>query len=255
MSLVTRRVRCALLAAAGVAVLAAAPHSAVADSAASVFVVQGLPEQTVSIAFDGRVVAEEVAGASLAGPFDLAAGSHVLDVRSATGSVLSSTVTVAAGESKDLVVHLPASSSGEPVVTTFVNDLAAVPADKGRLVVSHTAAVPPADIVVDGKVLFANVANGESLDSVVPAGSYAVSIVPTGTSGPAVLGPLDLAVAGKSLNRVYAVGDPESDDMRVVVHVVAVASAGSAAPGRVDTGSGGQAGGVGGLPGGWFGTP
>ena len=70
-----------------------------------------------------------------------------------------------------------------------------------------------------------------------------------------MLGPLDLAVTGRSLNRVYAVGDPASDDMRVVVHVVAVVSAGSAAPGRVDTGSGGQAVGAGGLPGGWFGTP
>ncbi len=255
MSFLTRRVRCALLAAAAVAVLAAAPQSAVADSAASVFVVQGLPDQAVSIAFDGRVVAEEVPGATLAGPFDLAAGEHVLDVSSATGSVLSSTVTVAAGESKDLVVHLPATSGGAPVVTAFVNDLAAVPVDKGRLVVSHTAAVPPADIVVDGEVLFANVANGESLDAVVPASSYAVSVVPTGTPGPAVLGPLDLAVTGRSLNRVYAVGDPASDDMRVVVHVISVASAGSAAPGRVDTGSGGQAVGAGSLPGGWFGTP
>ncbi len=250
-----RRSRSVILAAAGVLLLAAAPQVAQADSPAEVFVVQGLPDRTVSISVDGRVLAEEVAGATLAGPFELAAGTHVLDVRDAGGSLVTSSVQVAAGQSKDLVVHLPATPGGDPVVTVFANDLTGVPADKGRLVVTHTAAVPPADIVVDGQVLFANVANGESLDAVVPAQSYSVSVVPTGRSGPAVLGPLDLAVAGGSLNRVYAVGDPASADMRVVLHVVAVAATGSAAPDRVDTGSGGQAVGAGGLPGGWFGTP
>ena len=36
-----------------------------------------------------------------------------------------------------------------------------MPKDKAKLTVAHTAAVPPADIRVDGKVLFENVANGE----------------------------------------------------------------------------------------------
>jgi len=247
--------RCALLALVAVAVLAAGSTAASADSTASVFVVQGLPDQSVSIAVDGRVVAEEVDGATLAGPFELEAGEHVLDVRSASGSLVTSTVRVGPGQSTDVVVHLPATSGGDPVVTTFDNDISAVPQGKSRLVVTHTAAVPPADIVVDGEVLFANVANGESLDAVVPAGTYSVSVVPTGQEGPAVLGPLDLAVAGRSLNRVYAVGDPASDDMRVVVHAVAVAGAGSDAPTRVETGSGGQAVGAGGPLGGWFGTP
>ena len=250
-----RRSRSVILATVAVALLAVAPQVAQADSSAQVHVVQGLPDQTVSISVDGRAVAEEVAGATLVGPFELSAGSHVLEVRSATASLLTSSIQVSAGDNKDLVVHLPATSGGDPVVTTFDNDLSAVPADKGRLVVSHTAAVPPADIVVDGQVLFANVANGESLDAVVPVDTYSVSIVPTGQGGPAVLGPLDLAVTGGSLNRVYAVGDPASADMRVVVHVLAVAATGSAAPGRVDTGSGGQAAGVGGPHGGWFGTP
>jgi hypothetical protein len=250
-----RRSLSVILGAAAAAALAVGPSPADADTTASVFVVQGLPDQQVTLALDGRVVAEEVQGATLAGPFELAAGEHVLDVRSASGSLVTSTVRVGPGQSTDLVVHLPVTSGGDPVVTTFENDLSAVPADKGRLVVTHTAAVPPADIVVDGQVLFANVANGESLDAVVPAGSYSVSVVPTGQTGPAVLGPLDLAVTGGSLNRVYAVGDPTSDDMRVVVHVVAVSGTGSGAPSRVDTGSGGQAVGAGAPAGGWFGTP
>ena len=250
-----RRSRSVILCVAAMALLAVAPTTAGADSTASLFVVQGLPDQQVSIALDGRVVAEQVEGATLAGPFEVAAGEHVLDIRSATGSLVTSSVEVGPGQSTDVVVHLPATSGGDPVVTTFDNDLSAVPEGKGRLVVTHTAAVAPADIVVDGQVLFANVANGESLDAVVPADSYAVSIVPAGQSGPAVLGPVDLAVAARSLNRVYAVGDPTSDDMRVVVHVVAVTSTGSQAPSRVETGSGGQAVGAVAPSGGWFGTP
>ena len=76
-------------------------------------------------------------------------------------------------------------------------------------------AVPPADVRVNGKVFFANIANGESLNLVVPADTYAVDIVPAGASSPVVLGPLDLTVKGGSLNRVFAVGDPTSSSMRV----------------------------------------
>ncbi len=109
------------------------------------------------------------------------------------------------------------------------------------MTVAHTAAVPPADIRVDGKVLFANVANGESLNLVVPAGSYSVDIVPTGASSPVVFGPVNLAVQGGSLNRVYAVGDPSAKTMNVAVHVIALSDSGSAQPTMINTGTGGSA--------------
>lgn len=207
----------------------------------TLYVVQGVPRTTVDVSIDGRSVAQDVAGASLAGPFEVAAGTHVVTFSPEGANPVERTVTMAAGDSRDLVLHLPVQMPADPVVTVFDNDLSGVPADKGGLTVAHTAAVPPADIVVDGEVLFANVANGESLDLVVPAGTYEVKIVPTGESSPVVLGPLDLTVAGGSLNRVFAVGDPASDDMRVVVHVIDVVDAGSAPPSRVETGSGGQA--------------
>ena len=53
-----------------------------------------------------------------------------------------------------------------------------MPNGKALLVVSHVAAVPPADIRVNNQVLFANIANGESLKLVVPVATYKVSIVP-----------------------------------------------------------------------------
>ena len=135
--------------------------------------------------------------------------------RSPTATARSSrenTVDAQAGSSSDLVLHLTTAAGDPPVVTQFANDLTGVPSDKASLTVAHTAAVPPADIRVDGQVLFANVANGESLNLVVPAGSYSVDIVPAGESSPVVFGPVNLTVQGGSLNRVYAVGDPSAND-------------------------------------------
>ncbi len=115
------------------------------------------------------------------------------------------------------------------MLTVFDNDLSAVPADKASVTVAHTAAVPPADIAVNDAVLFPNVANGESLTLVVPVDTYSGQIVPTGEEGPAILGPLDLTVEGGSLNRVFAVGNPEDDTMNVV-HVPEFAKEGSETP-------------------------
>ena len=69
----------------------------------------------------------------------------------------------------DCFLHLTSAAGDSPLVTQFSNDLTAVPSEKASLTVAHTAAVAPADIRVDGNVLFANVANGESLNLVVPA--------------------------------------------------------------------------------------
>jgi hypothetical protein len=140
-----------------------------------------------------------------------------------------------------VVVHRPADPNGAPVLTWFTNDLSAVPAGKASLTVAHTAVVGPADIRVDGKVLFANIANGESLTLVVPATTYTVEIVPAGATGPVVLGPIKLTVAAGSLTRVFAIGDPKDKTMSVAVQVLTAPTTGSSKPKMVDTGTGGQA--------------
>jgi hypothetical protein len=223
----------------GLTILIAEPSYAANN--ADIYVVQGLPGAAIDVSVDGHSVAKRVTTAQVVGPFKVGAGTRTVTFMKNGAVVLKSAVTVAATSSTDVVVHLPAQASGRPIVTTFKNDLSAVPRDKASLVVAHTAAVPPADIRVDNQVLFSNVANGESLKLVVPAATYRVAIVPTGETGPALLGPLDLPVKGGSLNRVYAVGDPKNKTMNVAVHVIAVVTAGSAKPHQVNTGTGGQA--------------
>ncbi|HZA31914.1 MAG TPA: DUF4397 domain-containing protein [Propionibacteriaceae bacterium] len=217
--------------------LVAAPSFA-ADSA-SIYIVQGLPGETLDVSIDGDSVAKGVKTAEVAGPFEVPAGRREVTFAS-DGKVLERTFSVQAKSSWDVVVHLPAQTSGTPLITVFKNDLSAVPKGKASLTVAHVAAVPPAGIRVNGKVLFENIANGESLNLVVPMATYKVAIVPTGQTEPVILGPVDLTVKADSLNRVYAVGDPDKKTMNVAVHVISLSTKGSEKPSKVATGTGGQ---------------
>ncbi len=209
---------------------------------ATVYLVQGLPNATITVTVDDKTIARNVQTTAVAGPFQVSAGKHTLTFTDGSGKVVAeNTVQTGAGSNSDLVLHLTTAAGDPPVVTQFANDLTAVPSGKASLTVAHTAAVPPADIRVDGKVLFANVANGESLNLTVPTGTYSVDIVPAGERTPVVFGPVDLTVSGGSLNRVYAVGDPAAKTMNVAVHVIKMPATGSAPPKSVDTGTGGFA--------------
>jgi hypothetical protein len=207
-------------------------------------VIQGLPGRTLDISVDGKTVAQGVKAAEVVGPLDVAAGQRKVTAKDGGKVVIERMVTVGAESNLDVVVHRPAAPTGAPVITSYANKLTGIPKDKAALRVAHTAAVGPADIRVNGKVLFANVANGESLDVVVPAGTYSVEIVPTGATSPVVLGPLALPVKAGYLTRVFAVGEPASKTMNVVVASLKLPGTGSDKPGQVNTGTGGQAAGL-----------
>lgn len=227
---------------AGFTSTATAATAAAAEEAATLYLVQGLPGEGIDMAVDGKTVAHDVQTTSVVGPIAVSSGTRTLTFTDNVGEVVAeNTLDAQAGSSSDLVLHLTTAAGDPPVVTQFTNDLTGVPSDRASLTVAHTAAVPPADIRVDGQVLFANVANGESLNLVVPAGSYSVDIVPAGESSPIVFGPVNLTVQGGSLNRVYAVGDPSAKTMNVAVHVITLPESGSAQPTMVNTGTGGIA--------------
>lgn len=219
--------------------LTAGPSYAADD--AKIYIVQGLPGKNLDIAVDGKTVAKNVRTAAVVGPFLVKGGSRKVTMSDAGKTVLERVLSVKAKSSWDVVVHLPAPSSGAPAVTVFKNDMTPVPKGKAALTVAHTAAVPPADIRVNGKVEFAHVANGESLNLVVPVATYKVAIVPAGKASPVYLGPLSLTVEGGALNRVYAVGDPGKKTMNIALHVLPTGTSGSGKPTKVDTGTGGQA--------------
>jgi Domain of unknown function (DUF4397) len=230
------------LATAGVLALAGATISpSYAANDTEVYIVQGLPGKDLDVDIDGHSVAEGVKTATVAGPFKVKPGSRMVTFSENGTKVLENTFSIKEGSKADIVAHLPAPSAGDPLVTVYKYDDVTVPKGKALLVVSHVAAVPPADVLVDDQVLFANIANGESLKLMVPVATYSVSIVPSKKTKPVFFGPVNLTVKGGAINRVYAVGDPEKKTTNVAVHVIAMSTTGSKKPSEVNTGTGGQA--------------
>jgi hypothetical protein len=205
-----------------------------------VYVVQGLVGTSVDVDVDGKVVARDARAKDIVGPLDLAAGQHVVTLRNGNETVATARFSVAAGASIDVVAHLTADADREPQIMVFRNNLQPVGPGKTRLVVSHTAVAPPADIRIDGRPFFRNVAPGESLSLVVPARTYSVDVVPS-SGGARILPPVDLTVRAGTLTRVFAIGDPAAGTADAIVQVLPVAVTGSGRPSSVPTGDGGQA--------------
>lgn len=221
--------------------LLVSPGAAVgAASGGRVYVLHGLPGLVADVQVDGRTTTKSVKAGTIVGPIAVSAGRHEVSLVAAGRPALTGTIQIGPRGSVDVVAHLPADPGGAPILTAFPNDLGPVGRGKLRLTVAHTAQVPPADIRVDGAVLLRNVANSEVLTVQVPGRTYTVDIVPTSTSGPAVFGPVPLAVTAGTLTRVYAFGSPTEGTMNVLVHRLPVTQQGAAVPASVQTGDGGQ---------------
>jgi uncharacterized protein DUF4397 len=225
------------------ALLATGITPSVAKAYTTIYIVQGLPSRTVSVSVDGDEVVGDLAGGKVAGPFSVKSGTRSVTFSDGGQTLVTSKVKLPAGSNSEIVVHLPASPTGDPVVTRFDNNLQSVQHGKTALAVAHVAAAGPIDIRVDGKVVFANVAVGEYLYKVVPAMTNSVDFVRTGKSK-TLLGPVDVVLEPAMLTWVFAIGRP-GKDLELVKHVIALSdkkdSKDSRKPSRIDTGTGGQA--------------
>jgi hypothetical protein len=107
------------------------------------------------------------------------------------------------------------------------------------VLVAHTATVAPADVRVDGQVVFTNIANGEFATADVPAGKHVVALLPTGQTSDPLLGPLTVNITAGTATMVYAIGNPDAGGMDLVAHSLPVRPDGSVVPQSIDTGSAG----------------
>ena len=231
----------AVLAAACLPLIAGAPAGAdvPAPSPARVNVVQAVPGATVDVTVDGRPVAGGAGVGEVLGPFELAPGSHEISFRG-KGVKVESTLDVGAGDTSDVVLHLPADVGGDPVVHSYVAPAGPIGPGKARVLLAHTATVAPADVEVDGQTVFTNIANGEFADADVPEGSIRVALLPSGADGAdPILGPLDVTLEARTLSMIYAYGNPRDNSMNVIAHTVDLAADGSVRPSRIETGSAG----------------
>jgi len=222
---------------------AAALSASGAGTTGSVHIVQADPGVSVEVTVDGRTVRKDVAVGTVLGPYVVSSGSHVVTFTDPSGTAIRrATVTVQPGSSTDVVLHRPASVSGKAVVHTYTTPRRPIGPDKARILVAHTATVAPADVRVDGKVVFTNIANGEFAEADVPAGHHVAELLPTGQTTHPILGPIPVDLAPRTVTMVYAYGTPTNGSMNVIAHASQLRSDGTVVPGQIDTGSAGLAG-------------
>lgn len=219
--------------------LLGAGPAAAADTGA-VYVVHGIPDTPVDVYVDGTLALDNFAPLTVEGPIDLPAGDHEVavtaaDAADASSPLLTATATVPAGGNVSLVAHLDA--AGDPTITPFANDVAAIPAGQARVVVRHTAAAPAVDVRAGGTVVLPGVTNGQQGALVVPAGTVSADVTLAGTDT-VVIGPADVALAEGTVTVVHAVGSAEAGNLSLVSFVISGVSGMSSAPGGVPAGSG-----------------
>ena len=138
-------------------------------------------------------------------------------------------------------MHRPAEVGGDPVVSVYRTPSDPIGPGKARVLLAHTATTAPADVSVDGKVVFTNIANGEYAEADVagrrPPGLAAAQRRRGGPDPRPARRRLD---AG-AVTMVYAVGNPRNGSMDVVVREADLSADGTSAPTAIETGSAGWA--------------
>lgn len=238
-------VRSALLISAATVLIAGTaqlPSSGAAAGPGSVQIIQAVPGGLVDVSVDGKPVGRQTAEGKILGPLEVEPGNHVVEFSGAwVRQPLGTAITVRSGTSTDVVFHRPASAQGAPVINTYTTPKAVIGPGKARVLIAHTATVAPADVRVDGRVIFTNIANGEYAQADVPAGVHRVSLLPTGQRTRPILGPIDVTLAPQTVTMVYAVGSPTHGSMSVIAHVAEIAADGTVVPDKITTGSAGLA--------------
>src|SRR5829696_6938433 len=208
-------------AAAGLVGFAAAPASA--QETGTVYVVHGIPATPVDVYVDGNRAIDDFAPATKAGPLDLPAGPHQVqlfpaDAADGSGTpVLQASAEVPAGGNVSIVAHL--NEGGQPTITPFVNDVSAVPAGQARVVVRHTAAAPAVDVRAGGTPVITGLTNPDEQSLTVPAATVNADVVLAGTTTVAI-GPADLQLAEGSATFVHAIGSLQDKTLGLVVVTV-----------------------------------
>ncbi len=206
---------------AALAALLAVPMLAVPASAApgdaQLSVIHGVPGLVVDVYLDGAEVLGDFEFETVAGPLTVASGAHDVEIFAAGADpamdspALEASVNLPPGANVSAVAHLDA--AGAPTLSVFVNDTSTTVAGYGRAVVRHTAEAPAVDVLVNGGVAFADVANGAEGQADLAPATYDVALNAAGTDTQAfpATGSVPLAVAANQSVIVYAIGSLGSD--------------------------------------------
>lgn len=229
-----------LLPAVALATLGIATAASADEHVGTVTVLHGVPGLAVDVYADGDPLVEGFEPGDQFGPTDLPAGDYDITVLAAgedadTEPAIAATLTVEAGVNATAVAHLDV--GGQPTITPFVNDTSQIPAGEARLVVRHTAAFGPVDVLAGGDAIVSGLENPDEAALEVPADTYEVAVTAAGDPDTEAFSG-DLPLEEGTVYLVHAIGDPTAGDFDLLVQTV---DGLHTAPSAVDAGTGGLA--------------
>lgn len=222
---------------AGVATLTATPAYA---ATAEVSAIHGIPGTPVDVYLNGAKTLDTFAPGEVAGPLSLAAGVYDIALTEPGEPVANAILTVddaevLGGTNISMAAHLDA--SGQPKITSFVNDTSKVEAGKSRLIARHIAAAPAMDVRAGGAPVFTNLTNSNEAKVDMEAGTIKADAVLAGTET-VTIGPADLELSEGTATIVYAFGSADAGTLEVVAQTITGLHS---TPAGVPSGDGGQA--------------
>jgi len=200
--------------------------------------VHGLRGVVADVSLDGTEVLQGFQPERTTDPIPVTTGRHQVEVRQAGAEngepLLSAAVDVPAAANLSLVVHLD--EAGEPALTPFTNDVARLASGQSRLVLRHVAAGPAVRVLVDGKPLGGDLANGTEAATALAAGNHSVTV--QSPDGQVIVPerPVDLSAGGATF--LYLIGAAQDDSLGWLVQNV---NGLGGAPSAVPTGTSGLA--------------
>jgi hypothetical protein len=191
-----------------------------AEKTGNLSVVHGVPGVTVDVYVNGdsTPVLTGFEPGDQAGPLELPAGPYSVQIRPAGANpgsdpIIESSFTLLPNRYFSAVAHLE--EDGDPRITVFQDPRNKPGRKNARLIVRHTAAAPPVDVVSGKKTLIANLTNPQGSRRQLRAGTYPVKVVASGTEITAF--EADLKLKARTTYTVYAIGSLEDDTFEVLV--------------------------------------
>lgn len=208
--------------AAGALVFAVAgPATAATDEqAATITVVNALPESAIDVYNQDATVVDDLEAVTLDGPLEITPGDVELtalisDSEGGDAATLGPALaTIGDGEHLSVVAYL--TEEGVPALTTFTDDVGPVElADGGRLLARHVAAAPAVDILFTGEPQFTSLTNGVDAAVEVPAGDYSLTVAAEG-SVDSLIDPVEVSIEPDTVTTVYVYGSLEDATLGVL---------------------------------------
>jgi hypothetical protein len=200
--------------------LTCAPIAGAQTETGTVTLVHGVRGLVADIYLDGKVALQVFQPERTAGPLQLPAGAHAVEVRPTgaaptTTPLLAATLNIPVNSRQSAVVHL--SAAGQPALSVYPDDVSAIPAGQARVVLRHAAAAPPIDVQIDQQVVAAAlITNAQSVQNVA-AGTHAVAVASNGRN---IVPSRDVMFTGGTANFMYLVGSMNDNNLTWLAQTV-----------------------------------